>query len=83
MSTDDARREILRAWLRKEERSASWVARRTGYTAAYIGNVLNGTFPFTDNLARACIRSLGIDFGSVGPEQESEIQPAGLAMVVA
>lgn len=67
-----ARRAILQQWLNEQERGPSWLARRLGYSRPYLSNVLRGYYPFADTLVRACQEHLGIDFGSMGIEEDVE-----------
>jgi hypothetical protein len=53
----------------------------TRYSRVYIANVLRGQYPFTDKLVRACMKHLSIDFGYVGPKEETESEAAGVALV--
>ena len=74
-----ARRAILQQWMAEHERGPTWVARRLGYTRPYLSNVLGGKHPFANALVRACHERLGIDFGSMGIEEdveESELRTA-------
>jgi hypothetical protein len=76
----EARRAILRKWMQDQERGPSWVARHLGYSREYIANVLRGQYPFTDKLTSICIDRLGLDFGYVGPEEETEPEPAAVVL---
>jgi hypothetical protein len=77
----EGRRAILRQWMQDQERGPSWVARHVEYSRVYIANVLRGQYPFTDQLVRACMKHLSIDFGYVGPKEEAESEPAGVVLV--
>ena len=77
----EGRRAILRQWMQDRERGPSWVARHVGYSREYIANVLRGQYPFTDKLSRSCREHLGIDFGYIGPDKETESEPTGVAVV--
>ncbi len=73
------RRAILKQWMAENDRGPTWVARRVGYTPPYLSNVLGGKHPFADALVRACQQHLGLDFGSMGVQEdveESELLPA-------
>ncbi len=77
------RRAILKQWMAENDRGPTWVARRVGYTPPYLSNVLGGKHPFADALVRACQQHLGIDFGSMGVQEdveESELLPAAALM---
>jgi hypothetical protein len=80
---EDIWRLILRKWMDENERSLAWVARNTGYTREYLSLVMNRHQPVTDKLARTLAERLGIRFEYQEDleENESELQPAGLALV--
>ena len=80
---DDARVAILKQWMAENDRNAAWMGRRTGYTRGYIASVIKGRFAFTDTLAWACIEQFNINFGSVGPEEDSNLEPEAAALAIA
>jgi hypothetical protein len=69
--TDEEKLELLKFWMKENERGPSWVARKAGYTQAYISRILSGRDRFTSRLEKTLENSIGIDF-SVDSERCDE-----------
>jgi plasmid maintenance system antidote protein VapI len=57
---DDFRRDVLNRWMERNDRGPTWLAKKTGYTRAYISRVLNGHDPFTEKLATKLEKDIGV-----------------------
>lgn len=55
----DIRGARLRADLKAQGRTVTWLAKAVGYTRPYVSNVLNGSSPWTDEFQSKAAAALG------------------------
>lgn len=60
----------LSAVLAEQERSAAWLARKTGKSAAYVTKVLNGTRRPSDEFKAKAAEALGVPGSLLFPQDE-------------
>lgn len=64
--------ETVQAVLRTQDRSASWLARKTGKSPSYVTRVLQGERRPSDDFKCRAAEALGLPLALLFPESESK-----------